>query len=148
MKRIISLLILISLLALGTVSADPGSPWSKYVTADKSLSFHYPSGWSVSTDGSMVAVENSATEEELVMTMIPFDQLKSPQDLANGFIAMLKNSSPNFRAFNWRSQTESASLVVFIPCPGLRLLPGPRCQYTAGIYRLAELWFRFTTPEH
>jgi len=48
MKRIISLLILISLLALGTVSADPGSPWSKYVTADKNLSFHYPSGWKVS----------------------------------------------------------------------------------------------------
>ena len=112
MKRIISLLILISLLALGTVSADPGSPWSKYVTADKNLSFHYPSGWKVSTDGSMVAVENTATEEELLMTMIPFDPLKSPQDLANGFLAMLKKVSPNIRAFNWRSQTESAGIQV------------------------------------
>lgn len=60
----------------------------------------------------MVAVENTATEEELVMTMIPFDQLKSPQDLANGFIAMLKKVSPNFRAFNWRSKTESAGIQV------------------------------------
>jgi len=48
MKRIISLLILLPLLAFGTVSADSEGLWSKYVTADKNLSFHYPSGWKVS----------------------------------------------------------------------------------------------------
>ena len=112
MKKIVSLLILSSLLVLGTISADSESLWSKYVAPDQSYSFHYPSGWKVGSDDSVVGAENSTTDEQLMMVMIPFVQSKSPQDLANGFLAMLKNVNPNIRAYNWRSQPESADVMV------------------------------------
>ena len=112
MKKIISLLILSSLLILGTISADSESLWSKYTADDESFSFHYPSGWKVSSNDSIVVAENSTTDEQLVMAMIPFDQSKSTQDLANGFLVMLKNDNPNISASNWRSQPESADIQV------------------------------------
>jgi hypothetical protein len=112
MKKIFSLLILSSLLVLGSVSADSSSLWSKYVAADKSYSIHYPSGWNVNSNDSLVEVENSTTDEQLMMVMIPFDQSKSPQDLADGFLAMLKNVNPNIHASNWRSKPESVEAQV------------------------------------
>lgn len=112
MKKIISSLILSLMLVLGTVTADPGSQWAKYVAADQSYSFHYPSGWTVSLDDSMVGFESSITDEEFMMLAIPFDQSKSPQELANGFVAMLKNANPNLRASNWRSKPESAGTLI------------------------------------
>lgn len=112
MKKIFSLLILSGMLILGTIDADSGSLWSKYVTNDKSFSFHYPSGWKVTSDDSIVMAENSTTDEQLVMAMIPFDKSKSPQDMANEFIVMLKTGNPNICASDWRSQPESADVRV------------------------------------
>lgn len=54
MKKILVLLVLTSFMILGVVSADSGSLWSKYVNIDNNFSFHYPSGWSVSTNNSIV----------------------------------------------------------------------------------------------
>lgn len=112
MKRIISLLIIMSMLVLGTISADTGSLWSKYVAADKSCSFHYPAGWTVSFEDTMVGFENSTTDEEFMMLAIPFDQSKSPQELANGFITMLKSANPNIRSSDWSSKPESAGTLI------------------------------------
>jgi len=112
MKKIISLLLISSMLVLGIVSADTESTWSKYVASDQSYSFHYPSGWKISLDDSMVGFESSATDEEFMMLAIPFDQSKSPQELANGFIAMLKTANPNILASDWRSEPESAGTLV------------------------------------
>jgi len=77
-----------------------------------SYSFHYPSGWKVISNDSTVGAENSKTDEQLIMVMLPFDQLKSPQDLANGLLDMLKNGNPNIRASHWQSLTESTDEQV------------------------------------
>jgi hypothetical protein len=112
MKKMISILLISSLLIFGIVNADSESTWSKYVTADKSLSFHYPSGWKITSNDSVVVAENQTSDEQLIMAAIPFDNSKSPQELADGFLTMLKNDNPNVRAFNWRSQTESEGTQV------------------------------------
>lgn len=112
MKKIISLLLLTGLLIGYATGADSASLWTKYVAADKSFSFHYPSGWKISSNDSVVGVENTRADEQLLMAMIPFDQRKSPKDLANGFLVMLKDGSPNVRAINWQSKPESAGTQV------------------------------------
>ncbi len=104
MKKIFSLLLISSLLMMGTISAEAASLWSKYVTDDGSFSFHYPKGWEVGSNESIVAVKNSKSDEQLVMAMLNFDQLKSPQDLANGFLSILKDGNPNIKASYWQNQ--------------------------------------------
>ena len=112
MKRIFSLLILTGLLFWSVIGVDSASLWTKYVAADKSYSFYYPSGWKVSSYDSMAGVENYKTNEELTMVMIPFDQSKSPKELATGFLVLLKDGSPNIRASNWQSKTVSVNTQV------------------------------------
>lgn len=112
MKKVLFLLILSLLLILGSINADSVSLWSKYVAADKGYSLHYPRDWKVSSNDSTVVVENSKTDEQLVMAMIPFDSNKSPQDLANGFLVILKNDNPNINASNWQNQPESVDVQV------------------------------------
>ncbi|HEX2947442.1 MAG TPA: hypothetical protein VHT96_16005 [Clostridia bacterium] len=112
MKRILSALILFAFLFWGAAGVDSASLWTKYVATDKSYSFHYPSGWKVSTEDSAVGVENTRTDEQIMMVAIPFDQSKSPKDLANGFLVLLKNNNPNVSASNWQSQPESADSQV------------------------------------
>lgn len=112
MKKIISLLILLSMMVMGTVNADTGSVWSKYVAADQSYSFHYPSGWTVSVDDSMVGFKNSITGEELMRVEIPLNQSKKPQDIANVFIAAYKSVYPNIYASDWKSEPETADIAV------------------------------------
>lgn len=113
MKKI-AFFLLLSLILFANVPGNADGLWTKYVAADGSYSFHYPTGWQVKTYESMVAVENARTDEELLMTMIPFDPRKTPADLAAGFIAMLRSGSPNLRAANWRTEPKTKdSQVIF-----------------------------------
>lgn len=114
MKRILSLLIFSSLLIIGAVRADAASIWTKYVSADKSYSLHYPSGWEVTANDSIVMVANSETDEQLIMSILPFDKLSSAQELAKEFIDLLKTDNPYVRASNWRDITEGTNdQVIF-----------------------------------
>jgi len=81
-------------------SAEPGS-WVKY-TAGGVFSFHYPEGWAVETNESIVLINNEKTDEQLLMAAIPFDKEKDAAALANDFISLLKYSNPNAEASNWR----------------------------------------------
>lgn len=146
MKKILVLLVLTSFMILGVVSADSGSLWSKYVNIDNNFSFHYPSGWSVSTNNSIVEAKNSTTDEQLLMVMIPFDPYKSPQDLASGFIDMLKEANPNVRAFNWRSQPETASIQVMFHLSDN--INGKEYSGLGMVIKSAQeaLWFSYFAP--
>lgn len=146
MKKILVLLVLTSFMILGVVSADSGSIWSKYVNIDNNFSFHYPSGWSVSTNNSIVEAKNSTTDEQLLMVMIPFDPYKSPQDLASGFIDMLKEGNPNVRAFNWKSQPETASIQVMFHLSDN--INGKEYSGLGMVIKSAQeaLWFSYFAP--
>lgn len=81
--------------------------WSKYETKDKGYSFHYPNGWKVTEDDSIIMMENSKSNEQLMMVMLPFEKQQTPQQIATGFIEMIKGDNPNIKATNWRGLTES-----------------------------------------
>ena len=106
MKKIISLLILVTLLFSNVTYADAAKIWSKHVAKDKGYSFHYPSGWKVTTNDSVIVIENSKTGEQLMMVMLPFEQQKTPKQLASSFIKMIKSDNPNLKASYWRSLTD------------------------------------------
>ena len=86
--------------------------WVKYTAPDGSCSFHYPTGWIVSYSPSIISIDNKQTDEQLLMAGVPFDQRKSPAELAAGFIALLKESNPNVRAFNWQTEPKTANSQV------------------------------------
>lgn len=105
--------LLVMLFWSASIAGSAGS-WTKYVAADGSYSFHYPSGWKVKPVQSLVIIENVETDEGLLMAGVPYDSRKSPAVLATGFINLLKDNSPNVRAFNWQTEPKTKdSQVLF-----------------------------------
>lgn len=102
MRKIISLVILVTLMFSNVSYADAAKIWTKYVAKDKSYSFHYPSGWKVTAEDSIIAIEDSKSNEELLMVILPYEKQMTPKQLANNFISLIKESSPNIKASNWR----------------------------------------------
>ncbi len=114
MKKIISFLLLVSLMFTNVSYADAAKIWSKYVAKDKSYSFHYPSGWKVTADDSMIVIKNAKSKEELMMVMLPYEKQKTSKQLASSFITLIKDANPNLKASNWRSLSDSlGEHVVF-----------------------------------
>ena len=105
MKKVISLILLVTLLFSNFTYAEAAKIWSKYVAKDKSFSFHYPSGWKVTEGESVIVIENAKSKEQLMMVMLPFEEKKTPKQHASGFISMVKSENPNIKASNWRSLT-------------------------------------------
>ena len=116
MKRIISLLLLVTLLFSNVSYADAATIWTKYVASDKSYSFHYPSGWKVTADDSMIVIENAKSNEQVMMIMLPYEKQKTPKQLASSFITAVKSVNQNIKASNWRGLVDSRAMdeqVVF-----------------------------------
>ncbi len=88
--------------------------WVRYVADQGGLSFNYPKGWNVEVDESAISIDSAETDEQLVMSMIPFDEGKDPTALATYFITLLQTNNPNMQASNWRTDPQTAgSQVVF-----------------------------------
>lgn len=114
MKKLVSILLLITLLFSNVSYAQAANIWTKHVAADKSYSFHYPTGWKITTDESAITIENSKTNEQLMMVMLPYEDDKSPKQLASSFIKMIASENPNLKASNWRGLSDSEDeLIVF-----------------------------------
>lgn len=147
MKKIISLLILVTLLFSNVTYADAAKIWSKHVAKDKSYSFHYPSGWKVTTNDSVIVIENSKTGEQLMMVMLPFEQQKTPKQLASSFIKMIKSDNPNLKASYWRSLTDSmGDHVVFDLSDKIKT----KKQLGLGLVTKEmqqAIWFSYFAPE-
>ncbi|MDD4113941.1 MAG: hypothetical protein PHC56_13060 [Herbinix sp.] len=115
-KKVISILLLVTLMLSNVTYADAAKIWSKYVADDKSYSFHYPSGWKVTADDSMIVIENAKSNEELMMVMLPYEKQKTPKQLASSFISAVKSVNLNIKASNWRGLFDSMAMdeeVVF-----------------------------------
>lgn len=127
----------------------PGSAvsWAEYTDDHTGVSFRYPGGWNVDVGDSAIAVENTGTEEQLLMVMIPFDEAKSPLELASDFIEMLRVNNSNVNASNWRTdpQTEDRQ-VVFVLTDELY---GDRHSGTGIVIKDSEqaVWFSYLAPD-
>jgi hypothetical protein len=99
-SRVRSLVVLaLCLSAAGLLGA--GTVWKKYVAADKTFSFHYPSGWTVEAKGSTIDLRDPKTGEQLLLATLPYDKGKSPSESAEVLIDALRGSTPDIRATDW-----------------------------------------------
>lgn len=108
MKKVISFLLLVTLLLSNFTHAEAARIWSKHVVKDKSYSFHYPSGWKVTEEESVIVIEKAKSKEQLMMVMLPYKEKNTPKQHASGFIRMIKDDNPSIKASNWRNLNEMA----------------------------------------
>jgi hypothetical protein len=101
----------LGLLVAGGGSVAYASGWSKYVAPNRSFSFHYPTGWKVGVQGTMVVVVHPKTKEQLLVIFAAGAGTVSVDQLANRFIAAFKKANKTLRISNRR--TLKKVLVVF-----------------------------------
>ncbi len=147
MKQTVSVIVILAMLfAFGfSVNAATGS-WVKYTAADGSFSFHYPEGWKAGEDKSAVTIDNSNTDEQLMMVMLSYDRNKSPAALASNFIAMLKTNNPNLKASNWQTDPKTINSQVFFDLTDKI----DKKQYIGSAMVIKDnqqaIWFSYTGP--
>lgn len=120
--------------------------WRKYVSPDKSFSFHYPQGWSVNQKESWIDISNSRSDESVLVIVLPPDEKKSARDLANKTIRTLKKSNPALRAFNGKEQQDGNREVFTF---NLRNVDKEKQYRGYGIVTKngkSILWLSFTGP--
>jgi len=105
MKRSICAIAVVLLLAGNVVLAT--GQWQKYVAPDKAFSFHYPSGWNVKADGGAIEIGSPAGSEQIVIAGVPYDPSKTPKELAEGMIELLRQAAPDLKAENWTASAEN-----------------------------------------
>jgi len=107
--RLISLVFLLFFI----LDAAAAQGWQKFVSSDRSFSFHYPKGWKVTQNqSSAVEITNQATNEQLLVVAMPFDAAKTPRQLAEDMIALFRQGMPDLRASEWQTTPESRDTGV------------------------------------
>ncbi len=107
--RLISLIFLVFFL----LQAATAQGWQKFVSKDRSFSFHYPKGWNVTENqSSAVEVTNQAAHEQLIVVAMPFDKAKTPRQLADDMIALFRQGTPDICASDWQTTPESRDTGV------------------------------------
>ncbi|HEX3047142.1 MAG TPA: hypothetical protein VHY08_20480 [Bacillota bacterium] len=146
MKKFLSVSVWLVLLIWSAIGADSAGLWAKYIAADGSYSFHYPVGWKVNPEESMVAIENSRTDEEMMMAGVPFDKRKSPADLASGYITLLRENNLDIRASNWQSDPSTKDSQVMFDLVAKN--DGKQYKGQGFVIKTEQqaTWFSYTAP--
>ena len=135
--------VLVVLISVGTCQADA---WTKYVAADKSYSFHYPSGWKVAAQGSAVAVDCAKTDEQLLLILSGADKGQTAQDVAQKLADGLKQSVPDLQVVKWSDLSQdgkTAAAAISYSQDGKPFLGA----MAVVISKSAALWFGYSAPE-
>ncbi len=122
--------------------------WKKYVAADKTFSFHYPSGWTVDAKGSTIDLRDPKTGEQLLLVALPYEKDASPAGSAEVLINALRESSPDIQAGDWTSgvagRNRTAACQVSYSEKGH--------AFRSEVYVVKDdaaeqvLWYSFTAP--
>ncbi len=103
----------LTLLTFAPVLVSAPSAWQKFVSSDKTFSFHYPRGWKVEAKESTIEITNAAAGEQILVVALPYDKAKTPTDSAKFLIDALRaSSSPDILASNWESNEASRDTAV------------------------------------
>jgi hypothetical protein len=101
-------LLSLSVLVFFTFGSAAAQGWQKFVSKDRSFSFHYPKGWKITVENeSSVEITNPAVKEQMLVVAIPFDAAKTPRRLAEDMIALFRQGMPDLRASDWQTTPES-----------------------------------------
>ncbi len=105
------LILVAAVLILATTMTYAGA-WEKFTSPDSAFSFHYPAGWSVKTENSMVEISNPSADEQLSIVSVPYKEDKSPIELAKDIVVLFKASLPDIKAADWHSDPGSENTSV------------------------------------
>ena len=95
--------VLVVLVSVGTCHADA---WTKYVAADKSYSFHYPTGWKVTAQGAIVTVDAPKTGEQLLLVLTGVEAGQTARDVAQKVVEALQQGVPDLQVAKWSDLPE------------------------------------------
>ncbi|MBN2246959.1 MAG: hypothetical protein JW755_14065 [Candidatus Aminicenantes bacterium] len=108
MKRSVLFLLILTLICSGSILQAQTAGWKKHVTG--SFSFHYPAGWQVKQQESVVEISNPVLNEQLLIVSMPFESNKSPLQLTQDMIGLFRQTMPDLIASGFR---EAENTVYF-----------------------------------
>jgi hypothetical protein len=85
--------------------------WAKYVSQDGSFSFHYPKGWQVKEDESVIVLEGEDSGEEVYFFALPYEHTWSAEEHARFMLSALHAENPGLEACGWESDSESETVL-------------------------------------
>ncbi len=146
-KASFALLLFFGLLVTGFPQS--ASEWQKFVSADKTFSFHFPRGWKVEAKESTIDLRDPKTGEQILLVALPYDKAKPPVDSANWLIDALRQSTPDLTATEWTSGAAGRNKTA--ACQLAYSEKGHRFRSEVLVVKDDEaaqvFWYSFTAPE-
>ena len=102
----IALILLVSLTACAAQVT-----WAKYVSQDGSFSFHYPKGWQVKENESVIVLEGEDSGEDVYFFALPHEHTWSAEEHARFMLSALQAENPGLEAYGWESDSESETVL-------------------------------------
>jgi len=102
---------IITVICLTAAVAAPVE-WVKYIAPNGSFSLHHPAGWEISTEGGAIQITDPASGNQVLVIPLPFDAAKSPQALAEDFVAVLREGAPDIKVTAFTEVGEEPGTVV------------------------------------
>jgi hypothetical protein len=102
----IALILLVSLTACAAQVT-----WAKYVSQDGSFSFHYPKGWQVKENESVIVLEGEDSGEDVYFFALPYEHTWSAEEHARFMLSALQAENPGLEAYGWESDSESETVL-------------------------------------
>lgn len=138
MKQLISIftitMLILTALTLNAVT------WKKYTAS--SFSFHCPTGWEVKEQDTNIEISNTKTKEQLLIVAIPFDETKSPLQLAKQMVALFKQGTPDIKASGFRENNQS----VYFESTYSEQGTGYRAEVLVVKDKESAHWFSYSAP--
>ena len=85
--------------------------WAKHVSQDGSFSFHYPKGWQVHEDESVIVLEGEDSGEQVYFFSLPYEHTWSAEEHARFMLSALQAENPGLEAYGWESDSESETVL-------------------------------------
>jgi len=152
MKRTCASVLILSaiLMLLVPALAQAAPTWQKFISPDKTFSFHYPQGWKVQAKESTIEITNASSDEQLLVVALPYDKAKTPTDSAKFLIEAIRtSSSPDIAVANWESNQATRDSTV--ACRVTYTDSGRKFQSEVLVIKDDSsgqvMWFSFSGPE-
>lgn len=142
MKQL-AIAVTVCLAALVAAAPSEAQGWRKYTAPDRGFSFHYPNGWTVKTEESVIEVNRDQSQEQLLIVAVPFDARKSPRQHADVMVdAFRKGGMRDLRPSAWRAEGASVYFRIEYTDDGV--------PYDGDVVVLKDEgtahWFSYTAP--
>ncbi|MHB8997766.1 MAG: hypothetical protein ACYC63_21170 [Armatimonadota bacterium] len=138
MRRTLCLMLILVLAA----SVANAAGWQKFVAADKSFSFYYPEGFKSQSDGSIVELSNSETEEQLLIIALPYVAAETARQHGDKMLELLRGQMPDLVASNWVDEAAAAGCEVAYTDEGTAF----RGQLLILNGEGNSVWFSYSAP--